>query len=204
LQKVPVREHFTDGSSETKNTLAFSVPLLKRVSKREENRLLDKKLKRGESRKNCLACLGVYEFSAVVKILEEKGFDIKEFLAKPRWQNANFLPERNDDMNPQSVFEQAGFAARHMMEKMADFGVVDGPIFATGGWSRSLSLLELRASIYAQPVYYLEEPEPAAVGAALLGLDCHGAGSCHIHGYDIIAPNAALIPLYEEGYQRQQ
>jgi len=104
------------------------------------------------------------------------------------------------------VFEQAGFVARRMIEKMAEFGVVNGPIFATGGWSRSSSLLALRASIYAEPVHYLEEQEPALVGAALLGLDAHGAAigtrpvacSCHM-----VAPNAQLVPFYERHYRRQ-
>jgi len=185
--------------------IAFGVPLLEQFPK-SRTRFSDKK--RG------LACLGVYEFSAAVKILEEKGINIREFLAQARWKKTN--PRSNkarsnkdcdhDDINPEHVFEKAGFALRHMMEKMAEYGVPAGPIFATGGWSRSSSLLELRASIYAKPVYYLEEPEPAAVGAALLGLDYMEAElpqNRALYPYHYIAPNADLVPFYEEGYQKR-
>jgi len=47
--------------------IVFSVPLLRR-----------------SGFEHALACLGVYEFSAAVKKLEEKGIDIKAFLSGSR------------------------------------------------------------------------------------------------------------------------
>jgi xylulokinase len=120
-----------------------------------------------------LACLGVFEFSAAVQALESRGVDIRAFLALPHMPG-----EPTDGLSgtePRAVFEMAGLAARRMMERMAAAGVPDGPVFATGGWSRSTSLLELRASIYGRRVHALAEQEPAVVGAALLGAEGAGA-----------------------------
>jgi len=50
-------------------------------------------------------------------------------------------------------------------------GATDGPLFTTGGWSRSDALLQLRAEILGRPLHRLDEPELAAFGAALIAAD---------------------------------
>jgi FGGY family of carbohydrate kinases, C-terminal domain len=38
----------------------------------------------------------------------------------------------------------------------------------TGGWARSDAFIELRASVFGQPVIVVDEPELTAIGAALI------------------------------------
>lgn len=120
------------------------------------------------------ACLGVFEFSARVRMLESRGIDIRAFLGLSRMPGEPTEGVSDENAGPRQVFEMAGFAARRMLDRMATVGVPQGSIYATGGWSRSKSLLELRASIYGQPLHALAEPEPAVVGAALLGAEGRG------------------------------
>lgn len=63
---------------------------------------------------------------------------------------------------------------RRMFESAFNAGAADGPLYATGGWARSTALLELRASVFGEPITAVEEPELTAVGAALIAAE--GAG----------------------------
>jgi len=47
-------------------------------------------------------------------------------------------------------------------------GAKPAPIFATGGWARSYAFVELRASVFGQPLIVVDEPELTAIGAALI------------------------------------
>ena len=154
--------------------IAFTVPIL---------------AKRG------LACLGVFEFSAAVRALEKRGVDIRSILALTR------LPgEPGDKSDARAIFEMASFAALRMLERMDMAGVPRGPIFATGGWSRSRGLLELRASIFGEPVYILDEQEPAVAGAALIG--AQGGGNMveirQAGTRECVEPDAVWISRYRE------
>ncbi|SCM75034.1 Carbohydrate kinase FGGY [uncultured Pleomorphomonas sp.] len=55
-----------------------------------------------------------------------------------------------------------------ILDDLAASGVGDGPLFATGGWSRSDALMRLRAGILGRPIHRIDEPELAALGAALI------------------------------------
>ncbi len=59
-------------------------------------------------------------------------------------------------------------------DNMRSAGVPDGPIYATGGWSRSQGFMELRAAIYDEPLTVIDEPELVALAAAFFAAD--GAG----------------------------
>jgi len=150
-----------------------------------------------------LACLGVFEFAAAMQTLERKGIDIQAMLAAAHMPDHPTDGHRgncsDDNPSPRQIFEHAGFAARWMFERMRAAGVPDGPIFATGGWSRSRSLLELRASIYGQPIHTVDELEPAAVGAALIGLDAcgHRIDLGHLHPC-IVEPVPAWADVYAD------
>ncbi len=55
-----------------------------------------------------------------------------------------------------------------ILADLAASGVDDGPLYATGGWSRSDALMRLRASVLGRPIHRIDEPELAAFGAALI------------------------------------
>jgi xylulokinase len=58
--------------------------------------------------------------------------------------------------------------ARDMLRAMGDLGVPPGAIYATGGWTRSRALVELRAGLFGAPVLVVDDIGLTAVGAALL------------------------------------
>lgn len=55
-----------------------------------------------------------------------------------------------------------------ILDDLAASGVDDGPLYATGGWSRSDGLMRLRSRVLGRPIHRIDEPELAALGAALL------------------------------------
>lgn len=57
---------------------------------------------------------------------------------------------------------------------LAELGAPPGPLFTGGGWARSNSFLSLRASILGRDIYYFEEAELSAFGAALLSAQATG------------------------------
>ena len=66
---------------------------------------------------------------------------------------------------------QSGFVVKECLEEMLADGVVEGPIFATGGWSRSDALIRLRATVFNRPVLRVDEQELVALGSALMAGD---------------------------------
>ncbi len=154
-----------------------------------------------------VACLGVFEFSSNVQALRRQGVDIRAFLALPRlpgepgfFASAHDLPTAAD---PRAVLEMAAITARRMFDHMRWAGVRDAEIYATGGWSRSSSLLELRASIFGRPVRVLSEQEPAVVGAALLAAEGLGKKVDFTTGVTTrtVDPNPGWADFYEENYR---
>jgi xylulokinase len=61
-----------------------------------------------------------------------------------------------------------------MFDEILAAGAKPAPIFAAGGWTRSHAFIELRASIFSQPLTVVDEPELTAIGAALIA--AQGAG----------------------------
>lgn len=153
-----------------------------------------------------VACLGVFEFSAAVRRLADHGVNIRNFLDLPRlpgeprfYATPHDLPARAD---ARSVLEMASIAARGMFDHMRDAGVPDSDIYATGGWSRSRSLLELRASIFGVSLHVLSEQEPAVVGAALLAAECLGEDVDFTTGVttQTVDPDRRWAEFYQEMY----
>ena len=154
------------------------------------------------------AFLGVYEFSAGVRSLEARGIDMRRFLDLPRMPG---LPlndwTRNDAADvsgdPRRLLEVASLNARLLLEKLTAFGVEEGPIYVTGGWSRSKSLVELRASVFGQALNVLSEQEPAVVGAALLAADGTGVSvdPKATVSVEIVEPNHSWAASYSTAFQ---
>ena len=153
------------------------------------------------------ACLGVFEFSAAVQGLKDRGIDIRAFLALPKlpgepkfFAAPEDLPARAD---ARSVLEMAGVTARRMFHHMRRAGVESTPVYATGGWSRSRSLLQLRASIFGVPLNVLSEQEPAVIGAALLAAEGLGEVVDFTTGVttQTIEPDPHWTEFYQEKYR---
>ncbi|MBB3771623.1 xylulokinase [Angulomicrobium tetraedrale] len=133
-----------------------------------------------------LACLGVFELAAHIAPDVATRAALDDALAAARLTGGplagGFLRHR---------LEEASLAARTMFRAMDALGVPAGPIYATGGWSRSRAFMELRASVFGCPLHVVDEPELTALGAALLAAD--GAG-LRI-GFDARARLATVKPL---------
>ena len=96
------------------------------------------------------------------------------------------------------ALEAATFYARRLIDEILAAGAKSGPIFAAGGWARSHAFLELRASIFGQPVSIVDEPELTAIGAALIA--AQGAGTGLPFGEGLIAREIAPVPAWVEPY----
>jgi xylulokinase len=130
-----------------------------------------------------LSCLGVFELGAAIQPLRRPTDLVQRLLAAKRipgvpsegpipihGSNELLVPsgEEPTEVKVRAVLEAASFYARRMFEEILAAGAKRAPIFATGGWARSHALVELRASIFGQPVIVVDEPELTAIGAALI------------------------------------
>jgi xylulokinase len=154
-----------------------------------------------------VACLGVFEFSAAIRALEVRGVDLRAFLALPNIPGEpgfSLTPEAlSADPSPRAVLEMAAITARRMFDHMRSAGVHDGEIYATGGWSRSRSLLQLRANVFGRSLRVLSEGEPAVVGAALLAAEGLGQQVDFSTGITTSAvdPDPRWLAFYEDRYR---
>lgn len=69
------------------------------------------------------------------------------------------------------IIEAVSCEALDFIRAMKRVGIVDGPIYATGGWARSRALTELRASLFGETITAIHEPELTALGAALFAAE---------------------------------
>ena len=120
-----------------------------------------------------LSCLGVFELAAAIQPLRRPTDLVQRLLASDRIPGnprdrpmpipgSGELFVRSDDepteTEVRTAFEAATFYARRMFEAILAAGAKPAPIFATGGWARSRAFVELRASIFGQPVTVVNEP----------------------------------------------
>jgi xylulokinase len=107
-------------------------------------------------------------------------------------------------MDVRAALEAATFYARRMFDQILAAGAKPAPIYATGGWARSHAFIELRASIFGQPLTVVDEPELTAIGAALIAAQ-GVTGVAAPFGEELnlrkIEPVAAWIEPYAELYQ---
>ncbi len=118
-----------------------------------------------------ISLIGVTEFSAT--LLASFGGEgvVRKHIALPRLPGE---PDPKGDDEPSRLrraLEQMALKARGYLSAMDRVQVPRGRIYATGGWARSTALMELRASMFREPVTVVDEPELAGLGAALLALD---------------------------------
>lgn len=141
-----------------------------------------------------MACLGVFEFSAAVARFPGGTAAIRGVLDLPRIPGAPMSAPGTE----RQLLEWATLNARAMLARMAALGVAPGPIFATGGWSRSRALLELRASIFGQPVHAPAEAELTVLGAGLLAMSALGRAAAPRIPVTVIDPDPAWMAAYAD------
>lgn len=130
-----------------------------------------------------LACLGVLELSAAVSVAQQQGSAFWSFLAHPHLPGEPPLTVHElgeVGVSPRGLrraLERVTLRARHLLASMHEVGVPQGPIYASGGWSRSRGFAELRASIFGQPLHVVDDLELTAIGAALYGAEAAGAAA---------------------------
>jgi xylulokinase len=166
-----------------------------------------------------LSCLGVFELAATIQPLREQTDLVQRLLAAERitgtpsirpipvpGSSELLVPSGNEpsEVDVRAVLEAATFYARRMFDEILAVGAKPAPIFATGGWARSHAFIELRASIFGQPLTVVDEPELTAIGAALLATQgATGVAAPFGEGLNLrkIEPVAAWVESYAELYQ---
>jgi xylulokinase len=166
-----------------------------------------------------LSCLGVFELAATIQPLRRQTDLVQRLLASERitgiprdrpmpipGSSELFVPSGNQptEVDVRAALEAATFYARRMFDEILAAGAKPAPIFATGGWARSHAFIELRASIFGQPLTVVEEPELTAIGAALIATQgATGVAAPFGEGLNLrkIEPVAAWIEPYAELYQ---
>ena len=166
-----------------------------------------------------LSCLGVFELAAAIQPLRGTtdrveafacvGAHSGSFLATdpiPIPGSDELLMRSGDEPTEADVraaLEAATFYARRMFDEILRVGAKPAPIFAAGGWARSHAFIELRASIFGQPVTVVDEPELTAIGAALIAAQGAGVALPFAEGLNLqeIQPVTAWVEPYAGLYQ---
>ena len=157
-----------------------------------------------------LAVLGVLELSAALQAVEAGTADVRSYLSnqtlpgQPPQDIAELdQPQTSLDMRIRHVLEGESLRARAILDDMASLGVPSGAIYCTGGWARSHGLMELRASVFGQPVNVIDDMELSAFGAAQFGAKAAtGRFTCTISNDDIkcVRPSSDWAAQYEALY----
>jgi xylulokinase len=165
-----------------------------------------------------LSCLGVFELAAAMQPLRGSTDLVRRLLSLERipggpgdrripipGSDELLARSRNEptEAEVRIALEAATFYARRMFDEILACGAKPGPIFAAGGWARSHAFIELRASIFGQPVTVVDEPELTAISAALIA--AQGAGVALPFGKELnlqeIHPLATWVEPYARLYQ---
>jgi xylulokinase len=147
-----------------------------------------------------VGCLGVFEFTGAVNKFSGGMEAIRREMALPKISGTPGDPALSRFATERHLLEWATFNARRMLEKLERYGVPEGPVYATGGWSRSRALLELRASIFGRQIYVPEERELSVLGAALFAAEATGQKATFDTSVSIIEPDSAWMTVYGDLY----
>jgi xylulokinase len=153
-----------------------------------------------------ISCLGVLELSAELNSLLNV-FELRTFLAQdhlagapPKSYKELQASLTDNELVVRRRLELMSLKARRLLTSMDKAGIPAGQIYTTGGWSRSESFVELRASIFGQKIMALGELQLTATGAALFGAQAaSGKSQCPIEKSDIkiISPMTEWVEQYQ-------
>ncbi|MFT3671250.1 FGGY family carbohydrate kinase [Aestuariivirga sp.] len=126
-----------------------------------------------------ISVIGPIEFSVPMRQAFGSDDNVKQYLSAPHLpgapaKTAPTIAAALADTGPdhhRRVIEAVTVEARDFFRAMKRVGIADGPMYATGGWARSRALMELRASIFGEPIIAVHEPELTALGAALFAME---------------------------------
>lgn len=147
-----------------------------------------------------LACLGVFEFSSTVMRHQGGMESIRQVLKLPHLPGEPGRFSGLQEASERGLLEWASMHARMLLERLDGYGVPAGPIYSTGGWSRSDALLELRASVFGCPIHAPQEKELTVLGAALLAASAVGGSQDFATPVRVVEPNAQWQARYAEIY----
>lgn len=117
-----------------------------------------------------LALVGVTEFAATLDA-RFRAEEVRSTLALRRLPGEPNGAGTDEAGRIRLALEEMALRARNFLACFDRAGVPRGALYATGGWARSTALMELRASMFREPITVVEEPELAGLGAALLALE---------------------------------
>ena len=156
------------------------------------------------------SCLGVFELAAAMAPLRRGDPDLVSktlSLESMSGSPTGLIPSARafSGGNPTYAdvrwgLESASLYARRMIDSVLAAGAEAGPIFATGGWSRSRAFMEMRASIFGRPITVVDEPELTAVGAALIALEGSGVGTTRF-GEGLRQTTVSPLPAWVDAYE---
>jgi xylulokinase len=142
-----------------------------------------------------IACLSVMELSRILEpLLATEDGAATSLQDVMRGADAPGAPRQGPALR--DVLEQCADQTRERLAALRALGARDGPLFATGGWARSPSLLRLRASIFGRPIYALDEVELSAFGAALVAAIGSGHSPPQPLVWRAIAPDERWAAAY--------
>lgn len=156
-----------------------------------------------------VACLGVLELGEALASAHEDAHIFQAFLqscplpGSPPGDPAELLTAAPHPHRIRRVLEAECLKARLVLDELKAAGVPDGPIYTSGGWSRSEGFMQLRASIFGRPLRVIADMEVTAMGAALFGAEAAaGKTLCPLGTRDIkhIDPVPGWIGAYKELY----
>jgi len=147
-----------------------------------------------------VACLGVFEFTKAVNQFPGGVEAIRREMALAKISGMPGNPAGRQFNSERQLLEWATFNARFMLDRLAQYGVPEGPVYATGGWSRSRALLELRASVLGREIYVPDERELSVLGAALFAAEATGRMTAFETPVSVVEPDRSWTAAYEDFY----
>lgn len=154
-----------------------------------------------------VACLGVTELSAALEAVRGSDGELRRALDAPQLPGQPMTVADASGGSPQALIrqalERASLHARRMFIAIDGAGAPAGPIYATGGWARSRAFLQLRASVFGQPIHVIDEPELTGIGAAYLAFEAAQGVTPRLEAtrsVSTIDPVAAWVPVYEASF----
>ncbi|HET6609326.1 MAG TPA: FGGY family carbohydrate kinase [Rhodopila sp.] len=144
-----------------------------------------------------IACLGVTELSAALEpLMDDAGELGSAFRAIMAGAPVPGAPGAGPAVRDRLEEVTRGTAFR--LAVLGELGAPPGPLFVGGGWARSNSFLNLRASMFDRDIHTFEEAELSAFGAAFLAARASGFSPPVLLAERTIPPNPAWARLYAQ------
>lgn len=107
-----------------------------------------------------------------------------------------------------ALYEGNSYAFRDNIERLKVLGMDDCRIIATGGGTRSAVWMQIKADLIGMPIQVVDNPEPTALGAAMLAGVAQGnfkdfgeAASCLLKYGRVYEPDPSQKAKYDEMYE---